>query len=248
VDMQDVKESEEREAYEAVYRLYTDRNYPVAVTACNKVIAGEPDNHLLCKYRLLRAVCTGYMDAAYGMHDKYLEELQALVSACPGTPEAERASEMLKAAKQGGTAELNETPKQDESSGEETPPPAVSDDLYTVNENIEHYFVLVVPTKGSNVNTIKAQMADYNTEYYASAALKVTNNLLDRETHMILVKPFKTVPEARDYSKGFTANTNRLGEINAAGYTSFLISKPNYIQLFKSKNLDAYIQFFQKNY
>jgi len=248
LDIKDVKETEEREAYEAVYRMYTDRNYPAAITASSRVISNEPDNHLMCKYKLLRAVCVGYTDAAYGIKEKYLEELRMIVSTCPGTPEGERGQELLKAAKDEGTAQLTEPGRQDESSDKEIPPPVLSEDLFTMNDGVEHYFVVVAPTQGVNINTVKAKIADYNTEYYASANLKVTNNLLDRETHMVLVKPFRTIPEARDYGSAFQSNSSRLSEINASGYTTFLISKPNYIQLFKSKDLNGYIQFYQKNY
>lgn len=248
LDIKDVKESEEREAYTLVYRMYTDRNFPAAASACSRVINNEPDNHLICKYRLLRAVCVGYTDAAFGIKEKYLEELRSVVSSCPGTAEAERSQELLKAAKDEGVAQMNEPVKQDESSGKENPPPVIQEDVFTMNENVEHYFVLVAPTQGVNINTIKAKIADYNTEYFASANLKVTNNLLDRETHMVLVKPFRTIPEARDYNVAFESNSSRLGEINDAGYATFLISKPNYIQLFKTKDLDGYIQFYQQNY
>ncbi|MFN8698371.1 MAG: tetratricopeptide repeat protein [Flavobacteriales bacterium] len=249
LDIKDVKETEEREAYEAAYSLYSSRNYPAAIKACTKVIDGEPDNHLLCKYKLLRAVCVGYTEASYGLKEKYLAELQAVVTTCPGTQEAERCAELITAAREEGAGTTGQQPKEDESNGQQTPPdPVPAAEIYTFNENMEHYFVLVLPTAGTNVNTIKANVSDYNTEYYASSGLKVTNNLLDKDTHMLLVKPFKTIPEARDYENGFRSNTNRLGAINAGGYTTFLISKSNYIQLFKTKNLEAYLQFFEKNY
>jgi len=248
-DIKELKETEEREAYEAAYKLYTDRNYPQAMTACATVIANEPENHLLCKYRLLRAVSVGYTDAAYGIKENYLAELRSVVENCSGSGEAERANELMRAAMdEGGTSSLNETPKPDESTGTTSETDPIAQDIYSFSETAEHYFVLVLPTQGVNVNTIKAQITDYNTEYYGSTGLKVTNNLLDKNTHIILVKPFKQIPEAKEYGKSFTGNNNRLGDINSAGYTTFLISKPNYIQLFKSKDLPGYLTFFEANY
>ena len=35
----------------------------------------------------------------------------------------------------------------------------------------------------------KADLADFNRQFFASANLKVTSNLLDRENQLVLVKP-----------------------------------------------------------
>jgi len=248
LDIKDVKETEERAGYESAYGFYTSRNYAQAISACNQVIDGQPDNHLICKYRLLRAVCVGYTEASYGLKEKYLGELQLVVDKCAGTPEAERSKELLAATRNEGGSSGQQPDNGNEGDGGETPPESKTDGLFTFNPEMEHYFLLVLPTQGVNVNNIKAQVTDYNSEYYASAALKVTNNLLDKNTHMMIVKPFKTVPEARQYLDAFVGNTNRLGSINSAGYSTYLISKSNYIQLFKTKNLDAYIEFYDENY
>jgi len=53
---------------------------------------------------------------------------------------------------------------------------------------------------------------------------------------------------AADYKSAFTTDQTTLKDLNGAGYDVFLISKANYITLFKSKAIDDYLQFFKDNY
>lgn len=250
LDMKEIKDKEEREAYEMAYRTYVDRNYPEVITLCNNVITTQPENHLLCKYRLLRAVCVGYTDAPYGIKENYQKELNTIKETCGGTDEAKRAEELLKSLVQEGPPSAPDEPKKDESGNTDNPnPPLPTPEItFTFEEGAEHYFAIIMPIQGTDVNKTKANVADFNTENFASSTLKVTNNLLDKNQHIILVKPFKGVTLAKDYMNAFQGGSSKLADINAAGYTMFLISKQNYIALFKSKNLEGYLQFYSSNY
>jgi len=54
--------------------------------------------------------------------------------------------------------------------------------------------------------------------------------------------------EANNYITAFKSDAEKLGDINAAGYRSFLISKQNYITLFKNKDIDQYMDFYMSHY
>ena len=253
LDFKDLKEANERAAYELVYRSYVDRNYPQVIDEATLVIDNEPENHLLCKYRLLRAIAVGYSDAPFGIKQNYQNELTQIVQRCKGSEEADRAGELLASSKGDGTSQLTDTPKIEESTGEdtqvrpeETEPPKVTP--FSMHEGMEHYFAVVLPVKDNDINRVKAAVADFNGSLFASAALKVTNNLFNKENHIVLVKPFKVVQEAMDYSGAFVSDKDILSEINANPYTSFVIDKINYITLFKNKDIDAYLEFYNQNY
>jgi tetratricopeptide (TPR) repeat protein len=258
-DAQEMKKAEENAAYEKVYAMYNNGAFQQAVAACNDVISTQPDNGLLCKYRLLRAVCVGYSEASYGLKETYLKELNEVVKTCPSGDEAKRAQDLIKAANAGSPSSSNSTndtpgPKDDKTEipGDSTKtdgiePPA-TEGPYKLDLNAEHYFAMIVPVKGSDVNKIKISVQDFNTASYASATLKVNNNLLDKDNHLVLVKSFKKIDEAKDYMSTFITDQSKLTEINSAGYVSVLISKTNYIALFKTKDLDAYLQFYLANY
>jgi len=252
LDYKELKEAEERAAYELVYRSYVERNYIGAAEQCDSIISSQPDNHLVCKERLLRAVCVGYTDALYSIRENYQRELNEVVQTCPGSEEATRASELLAAFNANGHSQLKEEIKVDESTAEDnqikTDKELEESSIYKLNETMEHYFAIVLPVENSDINKTKANIADFTATNYTSAALKVTNNLLDRDHHIVLVKTFKTIPEGIDYLNTFRGDNEILGDLNAEGFSTFLISKTNYIALFKDKNLDAYLEWFYLNY
>ena len=257
LDAQDVKKEQEEAAYQIAYSYYASRDYYQAKFYADSVIKADPENGYLCKYRLIRAIATGYTDARYGSLDAYQKELKELVGACPGTDEAKKAGELLKAiAAENSASSTTDTPKTDESNGlpvsTETTNPIPSDSLlnspYVYDASAEHYIAVILPVVGSDLNAAKLAISDFNTLFYNSAALKVTNNLLDKETHLILIKSYKSLDEGKEYVKSFKNDTDKLKTINDAGYRVFLISKKNYITLFKNKDVDEYSDFYSVYY
>lgn len=258
LDIQDMKKGKENEAYQEAYGMYSSRNYAAAKTFCDSIISKEPDNHLLCKYKLLRAVCVGYSDAMFGVKQNYQNELTLLVQTCGGSEEANRAQELLNALMKGeGTGDSTPV-KPDESTGQnQTQPqdsalvvnnPVSEDGPYKYDANAEHYFAIILPVKNSDVNKAKTAVSDFNNLFFTSAQLKVTNNLLDKDNHLVLVKSFKKPEDSGNYVTAFQSDTDKLAEINNAGYRTFLISKQNYIALFKNKDLEQYMDFYMRYY
>ena len=51
-----------------------------------------------------------------------------------------------------------------------------------------------------------------------------------------------------DYHTVFTGNREMLIDLNSSGLDMFVISSVNYIELFKNKDIDEYINFFNTHY
>lgn len=244
LDEQEVKRTAEKEAYEETYKLYARRNYYDALTECNRVITEEPNNHLMCKYRFLKAVCIGYTDGAYGIRENFIQELNTVKADCPETEEAAKATEILNTLNKEATLPSDPNNENAPKDPEEVP----KTNVFKLDLTGEHYFAIVMPVQGTNISNTKATISDYNATNFASNGYKVTNNLLNKDNHIILVKPFPGAEEGKTYMGIFTKDQNTLKDINEAGYTYFLISKTNYIALFKNKNLEEYLQFFADYY
>jgi len=260
LDVQDMKNGKENEAYQLAYNMYAMRNYSESKVYCDSIIKTEPENHLLCKYKLLRAVCVGYSDAHYGVKENYQNELNALVQTCAGTEEATRAQQLLQAINQSSSENINTEIRTDESTGSDNQikvdttavnpdiEPTVDDGPFKFDPNAEHYFAIILPVKNSDVNKAKASVSDFNNLFFTSSQLKVTNNLLDKDNHLVLVKSFKKPEDSKNYMSAFRSDQDKLAEINSSGYRTFLISKQNYIALFKNKDLEFYVDFYMRNY
>jgi len=256
LDIQDMKKAKENEAYQVAYGYYTARSYGKAKTYCDSVITADPLNHLLCKYKLLRAICVGYSDAPYGVKENYQNELNRLVQECAGTEEAARADQLLRVLNAGD--EINTSgPLQPANSVQadslqqlsgNSDSLAFDDGPFVFDANAEHYLAVLMPVSGSDINAAKASVADFNLMFFNSSQLRVTNNLLDKDNHMLLVKSFKKPEDAKQYYGAFISDTDRLAAVNVNGNHVFLISKQNYIALFKGKDYPLYLDFFARYY
>ncbi len=240
LDVAEIKKQEEKEAYEIVLNLYYERIYQTLLLKTNEVIETEPDNHLICKYKLLNALAIGGMDGRVGQRNNHIEALKQVVSDCPDTEEAKFAADRLKELR-GETAKKEVA--EDDAKEEETP--AASP--FTYDASARHYFMIVMPLKGADVNETKANLSDFCTKNYKSLALKVSSNLIDRNNQVVLVKTFNRIEDAQSFYGLFSKSAD-LAKIRDAGFPSALISKENYVTLFKNKDLEAYQAFFADNY
>ena len=178
------------------------------------------------------------MEAMVGGSASYVADLEEIIDVCPDTEEASAAIDILNSINGEVKAVVEDLP----------PVETVNTSMFEVNNTERHYFAIIFNTDDGEVNKIKASASDFNTKFFKSSSLRVSSNLLDRQNQIVLVKTFTKVEDAMDYYTTFTGNEDELKEINEAGYTIVLISKTNYVNLFKTKEVDAYKVFFEENY
>lgn len=234
-----MKKAEEETAYLEVLQQYRERKYTEVIQQSSAVISGEPGNHLIAKYYLLRAMSTGALDRQTGERDNYIAQLREVVEKFPDTEEGIRAKEILDILLGGVVLESGEpdAPKEEEKKAN-----------YIFEEQGEYYFALVFNRDRGNFNEIKARVSDFCSQAYASAGLKTSSNLIDKDKHIVIVKTFNGKAEAMEFYLTFTSNQEALKELNTEGYERFVITKKNYVTLFKEKDLPGYITFFGENY
>ena len=237
-DEEEMRREADREAYEAFLMRYYQKDYQQVLLDITPVIENEPQNHFLCQYRLLRAQCIGGLSARTGGDRRsYFEALYAVVDSCPESDEGDFALELL--TELGGlrAPEKEEEPKEE---AKESP--------FSFKPYLEHYFGMIVPVGRGDVEALKATISDFNREYFLSQNLRVTANLIDRNHQIILVKSFKKQVNSLDYYSVFVGNREELIELNSSGYQQFIITSENYVELFKSKDIEGYMQYFEETY
>ena len=241
VDQEEIKLEEERLAYEALLQRYYAKAYQEVLMACGEIIKYNQSNHYYCKYLILKAQSTGALSARTGGdRSGYFSELQYVIRNCPDSEEEEYARELLLAldpsSLRGGKDEANASE------------PEEVDVVWEHKPYLEHYFGILVPVGRGNVEELKATISDFNGSFYESKNLRVTANLINRNFQIILVKDFKRQDYSLEYFDVFQANTSMLEAINSSGYRSFTITTENYISLFKNKEMDSYIEWFEEVY
>ena len=238
-DEEEVLREVQREVYESLLSRYYTKDYQRVLLDIDEVVAADSVNFFACKYTLLRAQCVGGLTSYSGDRTPYFEALQGVVADCPDTEEAAFAQDIMR--KLG--VELGPDAR---GSKEKDPEPEASP--FEVQPNNEHYFAIFIPVGEGSGNKAKAQASDFNSAFYASKGLKVTSNLIDRSTQVVLVKSFANKGEGMGYYDIFTSNREDLIELNSSGYDMVLISNENYVTLFKNKDLSGYVEWFAGQY
>lgn len=240
----------EVEAYESTFRLYRQRSYNEVLVACLDVMNNQPENRLLPKYNLLRAM------AIAGKKDRtnYIKSLQEVIIRFPGTEEAKEAKRLLglldedESPKTEDTAKLEEKEDKKDTEGEEEKEEDKPKGDYVVKNDMNHYFAILIPNRGAKMNELKAKVSDFNGNYFSDKTLKVTNSFIDADSQILLVRTFKDKSEGLNYLNAFSSNDDELGGLNDQGHDAFVITSKNFATLFKTKDIQGYISFFQENY
>jgi tetratricopeptide (TPR) repeat protein len=239
-DYLDAEEEEyetERIEYEAFLTRYYNRDYQQTLLDINKVLAERAGNPLECMYILLRAQCIGGLTSYTGDRAPYYTALEEIVSTCPDTEQEEFARSLLQ--------QLGVSLSGSEATEEQEKAPISA---FALAPSKKHYFAVLVPVSDGKGDYVKAQVSDFNTEYFNTQNLRVTSNLLNRTHQIVLIKTFSNHSKGMDFFNVFTGNRELLIEVNSAGYTMFLISSTNYIELFKNKDIEGYTDFFNEHY
>jgi hypothetical protein len=71
---------------------------------------------------------------------------------------------------------------------------------------------------------------------------------INKELVVVGVSNFKNKKEAVTYFKTLKRNTVLYGMMRRTNHNYFLISQDNYTKLYKTRNLDAYKEFYAKYY
>jgi tetratricopeptide (TPR) repeat protein len=227
----EARKAQEELAYKEVYDRYRQYMYNSVIVSCNGVIENEPRNHFLAKYHMLRAMAIG------GMRDNsgFRAALAEVRTKYPGTDEDRAAGELL--------AALDRT-----SGAPPTPPRDAGTKGNYTNGQGQHYFALIVPNSGTDMNAIKATISAFNQANIASTPVEITSSFLDPQNQVVLLSFFESKAKAMEYYALFSQGSENLVGINDQGYPAFAISPDNYSQLYKSKDVGGYTTFFTENY
>ncbi|HEY9047681.1 MAG TPA: tetratricopeptide repeat protein [Ohtaekwangia sp.] len=109
-----------------------------------------------------------------------------------------------------------------------------------------HYFVMVY--KKEEKMFASAVLEKFNDTYFRDLRLKTSNLVLNDEYTLTLVDGLIRVSSALEYIQTFNEKLPTLTELKNHKFNTFVITKDNFDIFYRTKGLDEYIQFFEKNY
>ncbi len=254
---------EEQEAYEAIYRQYRQRNFNEVLVACLDVMNNDPQNRLLAKYQLLRAMAI----ANKKDRTNFIKALQEIITKFPGTEESDEAKRLLglldepedvkpsfpeNASKDEGKEDdtANTEDKEDNEEGDKNTlaPDNKPKGEYVLKEDTDHYFAILIPNKGNKISELKTKVSQFNQEFFRSDGFKTTNSFINSESQVILVRTLSDKETAMKYYTAFQNEKEILVGLNDKDFQAFVMSSKNFATMFKSKDIDGYMEFFIENY
>ncbi len=220
--------------YKETYISYGEGKYQKVIQTANDVLKNNPENTVvLSKFALLKALSTGKTSDTTA----FINSLQQVVSGYPET-EAKIMAENILARFEipGKKAEIKKQEKEDEPS------------IYSFDQTETHMFVVVIDKKKTQLEELKNKISVHNSTYFGTDKLTVSAIPINNNLIAIGVSNFKNKETATLYLSTVT-KSNELHDIMKSGDNKiFIISQSNYTKMYKSREVEAYIKFYQKYY
>lgn len=224
-----LKESEAKEKteYQEVYTLIDEGQNAAAILKINEILARDEANEYSCKLMYLQA-------KAYGN----LQQMDSLESALTKVVKSCTEKELVDIAQAALDKLKSEKAKQESEEAR---------DVFVFDAEAEHFFIALVPNGEFDMNTIKTAFSDFNNNSFKAKELKTSTTFLDTKTQTVLIKSFANKAEAKSYYIAYRVNKNELKTFNRK-LDYYIISAKNFSQLFITKDIAKYKEFYGKYY
>jgi hypothetical protein len=136
----------------------------------------------------------------------------------------------------------------DTTSTTKEPEEVIDYSIYEFNPKSKQIYAMVVKGPAVNVNALKVRISDFNSKFYSIDNLSITNILLDKTTHFVMVGNFETIKDAMRYYNAISQNEYVFSNLENAEYNGFVIAQENYPVFYKDKDVKKYMAFFKENY
>ncbi|MEI7726756.1 MAG: tetratricopeptide repeat protein [Bacteroidota bacterium] len=234
------RQSEASKLYNDTYKAFSNQQYYMVINNADIArVRYKTDSLLMPKFDYMRALALGKIEVV----DSLVMAMNKVIKDYPYSkvkPMAENVLAFL------GT--------QKDSKGQ----PIATDSitivdntakLYKFDPNAVHFYVMIVKEELVDVDALKIKISDYNSKFHDLENLMVNSLLLDNGRQMITVNNFDNSETAMNYFVGILSSKYIFTKLENAGeYFNFVISVENYPVLYKNKDIQQYIRFFEKNY
>lgn len=235
----EARKNELNNYYASTYDFYVQENYKDVMKRVRAADSLFKPNPLQSKFELLQAMVTGKTQG----RQQYIQALEAIVKKYPAGEVHDKAVEMLKAlgvevASTSASKQVDPVSK----TRQATKAP------YQMHPGNPHYFVVVFNTISPKTKKVADNLADFNKAQHALQNYKVTPQLLDTKTQMIVVKQMKNKDVAMNYYNEVANSETIFETVEDIGYTIFVIDDKNFPLFYQRKDAAEYEDYFYKNY
>jgi hypothetical protein len=162
---------------------------------------------------------------------KYQYSLQEYIKAYPETDQSQYAQKLLEASRKFIEAEEKRRGIQ-----------------YKTSFGEPHYFVLVYQ-KSAGINELTSSALEYfNESFFSRLDLKTSHLVLNDQYAITFVSELNSKQAAMEYFHAFSENLPGIADLRNHKFDNFVITKENFDIFYRTKGLNEYLRFFEKNY
>jgi tetratricopeptide (TPR) repeat protein len=216
----------QQEVYKTAYEQFQDGRFSLSLDAINEAMAlGETS--FTPQLELLKILIAGRTEDI----NQYQYLLNAFIVKYPSSPSADYAKKLLATSR-------DFVKNQEKQKGIQ----------YIRSLEEPHYFVIVYKKSENIANKASSTLEKFNDSYFRELKLKTSNLVLNDDYIITLVADLPRVSSAIEYVRTFNEKLPTLPELRNHKFHNFVITKDNFDIFYRTKGLDEYIYFFEKNY
>ncbi|HEY0653955.1 MAG TPA: tetratricopeptide repeat protein [Chryseosolibacter sp.] len=216
----------QKQLYKTAYERFQAKDYVAAATTIQEGLAlGETS--FSPNLKLLQVLITGETEDIA----KYQFSLEQFIKENETNALANYAKKLLETSRQFQQAEEKRRGIQ-----------------YVPSFDEPHYFVIVHRRKDKIESLVTSSLEAFNTRNFQNLTLKTSNLILNDEYGITFVADLAGKSAAVEYFKSFIEKRSSIPTLGNYNFHNFVITKDNFNIFYRTKGLDEYLQFFEKNY
>lgn len=222
--------------YTETYTDYSNGDFAQAYAKSRDAAAKFGKNDFSGKFAFINALCIGKLKGADSL-EMALKKVQALYPKDPVSNQAQEIITVLYNLKHPSEATGNQA------SG------GIQRDTFSLNPDKPHLVIAVSPDVADAANAFRTALSDFNTKYYSNSSLEITSSLFGSSSQITTIKLFPNADAAMDYIKNMKSDPVVFsGKVQPADFTIMAISEDNLPRLFRKKQVNYYLPFFNDHY
>jgi len=215
-----------KKLYKQRYKSYKEGDYQLVKISVDSALNIHPENEFSDNLALLGILATGQLEN----ERKYQYELAEFIKNYPESDILEYVKKLAKTSEEFQENRYN--------SGKAK---------YIKAFNQKHYFVVIYQNEGSLADDIPKEINTY-LESKSLRNLKTANLKLSEANSMAFVNFFPGKGTASNFFTNFSEEVDLKNQFKGKKFYIFVITEDNFDILYRTKDINTYLSFFQKNY
>jgi len=251
----DIKAQEKQieKMYADAYRAYLRGDYEAVIRMSNEQLKKFPDAYLTPQFQFLRVMSEGRKTDVLTLQ----ANLEGFVKQYPKAETTPLAKSIINYIAKNDTAQIaflmnahlaRTMPASGNNAAIAQTAPEEERELFTVDNTPPFYYVLAVKSEFVDINQVKFNAINYNLDYFTNFEFDIQTKDLTSKTALLVISPFESQGQAMNYFDLINYNQEIFEGIERIFTHHFIISAKNYQALLASRDVEAYLKFFEENY